>query len=153
MAAILGCSAGASAQAIYRQVDAAGHIVFSDRPDPALRVVTRFLPPSGRSFGVPRLRFSAIDADQDTRSNVDNALSMGSAISSPQSIGVDFNEAARRLQQARLNRKQGARVNLGEQVPGASPGALNEHYWLRQEMLQRQLDEAGRRYSEARLPR
>jgi hypothetical protein len=44
---------------------------------------------------------------------------MGCAISSPQSIGVDYNEAARRLQQAMLNRVQGARVNLGEQVPGA----------------------------------
>ena len=78
---------------------------------------------------------------------------MSPAVAPPKSIGVDFNEAARRLQQARLTRKQGARVNLGEQVPGASPGALNERYWLRQEMLQRQFDEAGRRYSEARPPR
>jgi hypothetical protein len=87
------------------------------------------------------------------RSDVENALSIGSAISSPQSIGVDFNEAARRLQQTRLNRKHGARVNLAEQVPGAGPSALNEPYWLRQQMLQRQLDDAGRRYSEARPPR
>jgi hypothetical protein len=31
-----------------------------------------------------------------------------------------------------------------EQVAGTGPGALNEHCWLCQEMLQRQLDEAGR---------
>jgi hypothetical protein len=116
--AILGISMGASAQTIYKQVDATGHIVFSDRPDPAARVVTRFLPPSGLPFDLPPLQFSANGAPPDTRSDVENALTMSSAISSAHSISIDVNEATRRQRQEKLQRElEGAQRRTLEARP------------------------------------
>jgi hypothetical protein len=143
LAAILGCGAGASAQTIYTVVDAAGHKVFTDHPEPALRADTQSLPPFDRP----------IDVTPDGRSDVDYALSTGLAISSRRSMDVNIKEAARRSQQSKAKRNQSAQLILGGTVPGTSPGALNEHYWLRPDMLQRQIDEGGRRSGDSQPSR
>jgi hypothetical protein len=94
-----------------------------------------------------------LDEPPNTRSDVDHALSTSSAMSSTRSIDVDIREAARRSRQSKQKRNRSAQMMLGEYVPGTGPGALNEHYWLRPDMLQRQIDEARRRYDDARPTR
>lgn len=125
-AAFLCAAAGVSAQTVYKQIDAAGRITFTDRPDTI---------PSPTTATVPAL-------------DVANALASNSAISSPRAATIDANEAARRLGQAQLERKQGAQRLPGEQAHGSDASVVNDRYWRRQEQLQRAVEQAQRRSSE-----
>jgi hypothetical protein len=128
-AALLCAAAGAPAQTIYKQVDAAGHVTYTDRPDTT---------PSPRPATVPAL-------------DVANALASNTAMSSRHAATIDANEAARRLRQAQLEREQGAERLPGEQAHDTDASVVNQRYWQRQEELrrvvvqaQRRLDETGR---------
>jgi len=61
---------------------------------------------------------------------------------------VDVNEAARRLKQARLERKLGAEPGPGELIPGTGARAGNYRYWRRQEKLRLVVEQALRRSQE-----
>ena len=123
-AALLCAAAGVTAQTIYKQVDAAGRITYSDRPG------TTLSPPT-----VPALE-------------VANALASNSAISSRSAATIDANEAARRLRQAEREREQGAERLPGEQAHGADANGVNRRYWQRQEELRRVVEQAQRRSGE-----
>ncbi len=129
-AAFLCAAAGVSAQTVYRQADAAGHISFTDRPDTT---------PSPQTATAPA-------------SDVANALARKSSISSRRAVTIDANEAARRLRQAQLKRKQGMEPLPGEQAQGTHAGVVNHRYWQRQEKLRLLVEQAQRRSSETRMP-
>lgn len=115
-----------AAQAIHRQVDAAGHITYSDiagEPVPASR--------------------------RPGAAEVQHALDNETAISSRSAAAIDAEEAERRLARSRLQRAEGESPLAGEREPGSS-GALNHRYWQRQEKLLRRVDEAQRRVDETR---
>ncbi len=114
-------AAGALAQTVHKQIDAAGHITYSDRPD------TTPAPPT-----IPAL-------------DVANALASNSAISSRRAATIDANEAMRRLGQAELERKEGSERLPGEQVHGADASGANHRYRQRQEELRRAVEQAQRR--------
>lgn len=61
---------------------------------------------------------------------------------------VDVNEAARRLRQARLERKLGAEPMPGELTRGTGAPAPNYRYWRRQEQLRIVAERALRRSQE-----
>ena len=61
---------------------------------------------------------------------------------------VDVNEAARRLRQARLERKLGAEPLPGELTQGTGAPAPNYRYWRRQEKLRIVAEQALRRSQE-----
>ena len=122
-AAFLCATAGASAQAIYKQVDAAGHITYTDQPPAA---------PSPQTPTGPAL-------------DVANALAGNTAISSRRAAIVDANEAARRLEQAQLERNQGAQRLPGEEIHATDAGLANPRYSQRQDGLQRAVEQAQRR--------
>ena len=132
--ALLCVASGASAQAIYKQVDAAGVVVYTDRPDgpaelvapapaPSIQPQAAEQEPSAPAYPIVRRyrqHYAAIDA----------------------------REAERRLQQARLKRDQGVTALPGEQPRGAASSALNERYWKRQEQLRLEVEAALRRVRE-----
>jgi hypothetical protein len=124
--ALFCAAASVSAQTIYKQVDAAGHSTFSDRPDGT---------PSASIAPVPALE-------------VANALASKSAMSSRRAAIIDANEAARRLGQAELERKEGAERLPGEQAHGTDASAANQRYQQRQEDLRRAVIYAQRRSDE-----
>lgn len=125
-AAFLCAAAGVSAQTVYKQVDAAGHITYTDRPDTA---------PSPPTVEVPALE-------------VANALASNSAMSSRSAAIINANEAARRLRQAEREREQGAERLPGEQAHGADVNEMNRRYWQRQDELRRAVEQAQRRSGE-----
>jgi hypothetical protein len=125
-AATLVCAAaGLSAQTIHKAIDAEGRVSYSDQPDttPTLHLAT-----------VPAL-------------DVANALARNAPISSRLAATVDADEAARRLGQALLDRKLGAARLPGERVDGADAVAANQRYRVRQEDLQREVEQALHRAS------
>jgi len=61
---------------------------------------------------------------------------------------VDVNEAARRLKQARLERKLGAEPMPGELSRGSGVPTVNYRYWRRQEKLRIVAEQALRRSQE-----
>jgi hypothetical protein len=124
--ALLCAAAGASAQAIYKEIDAAGRVTYTDQPDTT---------PSWHLATVPA---------QD----VANALAARTAISSRLAAMIDANEAARRLGQALAERRLGAERLPGEQIHGADADAANQRYRLRQEDLRREVAHALHRASE-----
>lgn len=124
--ALLHAAAGAPAQTVYRQVDAAGRITYTDRPDAT---------PPPRAVTVPAL-------------DVASALAGNSPMSSRHAALIDANEAARRLRQAQREREQGAERLPGEQARGADASAANHRYAQRQEQLLREVEQAQRRLSE-----
>ena len=124
-AALLCGTAGVSAQAIHKEIDAAGRVTYTDQPDTT---------PTGHLATVPAL-------------DVANALARNAAISSRLAATVDADEAARRLGQALLDRKLGAARQPGERVHGADAAAADLRYRLRQEDLQRDVEQALRRAS------
>lgn len=127
-AALLCAATGVSAQTVYRQVSAAGQITFTDQADttPAAQTVPA------------------------QASEVTKAPARIVAISSRDAATINANEAARRLGQAQLKRKQGAEPLPGEQAQGARAGALNHRYWRRQENLRLVVEQAQRRSNETR---
>lgn len=129
-AAFLCAAAGVSAQTVYKQVDAAGNVTFTDRPGTTLSPQTA----------------AALASD------VTNASAGISAISSRRAAIIDANEAARRLGQAQLKRKQGMAPLPGEQVQASGASAVNHRYWRRQEQLRGLVEQAQRRSSETSRP-
>ena len=125
-AVFLCAAAGVSAQTVYKQADAAGHITYTDRPDTA---------PSPPTAKVPAL-------------DVANALASASAMSSRGAAIINSNEAARRLRQAEREREQGAERLPGEQAHGADANVMNRRYWQRQDELRRAVEQAQRRSDE-----
>ena len=71
-----------------------------------------------------------------------------SGISAKRSATVDFKEAERRLQQAKLTRQRGKLPLAAEQVNDGGTRRLNENYARRQAGLERSLAAAERRHLE-----
>lgn len=120
---------GVSAQSIYTEVDVDGHRTFTD-----LRSTT----PPPETATAPAL-------------DVTNAPARISTISSRRAATINASEAARRLGQAQLKRKQGAEPLPGEQAKGSGARALNHRYWQRQEKLRLVVEQAQRRSNETLL--
>jgi hypothetical protein len=80
--------------------------------------------------------------------DVSRALASNSVISSRDAFAVDANEAARRLEQAHLQREQGAHPRPGEQAQ--STRLVNYRYWRRQEKLRHLVEQALHRSNETR---
>lgn len=130
LAAAIPCAAtGASAQEMYKLVDATGQVMFTDRPSetPELQVATE--PESPR---VPK-RIAGI--------------------SSPRAAAlVDAKEAARRLRQAQMTRSEGIEPLPGEKAQHARDGVVSERYLRRQEKLRLLVEQAQRRANETSRP-
>lgn len=127
--ALLCAAAGTPAQTtIYKQVDAAGRVTFTDRPDSSLPAQSM----TGAALEAPRAPGGVI------------------LMTSRRSAAIDANEAARRLAQAQLMRSEGADPLAGERTPGT--GVPNERYWQRQEKLRVLVEHAQQRANEARMP-
>ena len=62
------------------------------------------------------------------------------------SAAISAQEATRRLEEARLKRRQGVAPLPGEQTQGAKGGAPNYRYWKRQEKLRLVAEEAQLRW-------
>jgi hypothetical protein len=125
----------ASAQAIYRQVDLAGGVIYTDRPDSTL--------PGGAEPLVGTPSPAQVEKETPPRPAVRR-----SQISRQQSVAIDAREAERRLQQARLNRERGVEPIPGEKDHGAGAQALKDRYYRRQEQLRREVEMALRRVNE-----
>jgi hypothetical protein len=112
---------------VYRQVDAAGRITYTDRPDMSS--------PQGAATGAA--------------SDVAIALASNTAIASHGAAVTDAREAARRLERAERERKLGVGRLPVEKARGADASALNARYQRRQEKLRRFHEQAQRRAAEA----
>jgi hypothetical protein len=125
-AAILCAATGASAQKVYKMVDAGERVTFTDQPglSPELE-----LAPEPETLRQPK-RIAGI--------------------SSPRAAAaVDASESARRLRQAQLKRFEGM-----EPMPGElTSGVPNNRYWQRQEKLRRLVEMAQRRQQETTQPK
>ena len=125
-AAFVCAAAGVSAQTVHKQVDAAGRITYTDRPD-----------------ATPSPQTATVSA-----SSVADALASNTPISSRGAALIDANEATRRLRQAQLEREQGTERLPAEQAHGSDASAMNDRYRRRQEELLRVVEQAQRRSSE-----
>jgi hypothetical protein len=123
VAALLCAAAGTSAQAIYKGIDSAGNVTYSDQPDT-----------------IPTWHLATVPAQ-----DVKNALAGNHAISSRRAATIDADEATRRLGQALQERKQGAERLPGERADVADPTGANHRYRTRQEDLQREVEQAVQR--------
>ena len=112
--ALLGVAPGVAAQLVYKEFDAAGRVMYGDRPDPA-------------ALSSPAAVKPALD--------VVSALAASTAMSSRAAALIDANEAARRLKQAEQEREQGAERLPDEQVRGANAIVMSQRYWRRQDEL------------------
>jgi hypothetical protein len=129
--ALLCAAAGTPAQTtIYKQVDLAGRVMFTDRPDSSLPAQSV----TGPALEAPRPPVRAV------------------LMTSQRSATINSNEAARRLAQAQLMRSEGADPLPGEQTQGSAAGVPNQRYWQRQEKLRVLVEHAQQRANEARLP-
>lgn len=116
----------ALAQAVHRQVDAQGHITFSDRADAT---------PSPAAPMVPALDAAKTPAGRST-------------ISSRRAALIESNEAERRLLQARRARAQGVQPLPDERARNTDAHVVNHRYWRRQEKLRHEVEQALRRSNE-----
>jgi hypothetical protein len=142
-AAILCSGEEVLAQTIYKQIDATGRTIFTDRPDTAGTVVPyeRFPNQERGSVSSPRIVTG-------TRSDVARALYTKSAMSSTYAANVDFNEATRRLTQARQSREDGIEPRPGERTDSTGTTAMDKRYQRRQQRLEREVVAAERRSHE-----
>jgi hypothetical protein len=145
-AAILCSSGGVLAQTIYRQLDSSGVITFTDRPvvDGVVEPHLKLSDQPGGSISLPR-------AVNGNRSDVADALARNAGMSSTYAATVDFNEAKRRLQQARESRREGLEPEPGELAGSSSSGAMHKRYQSRQQRLRREVVAAERRSLETSL--
>jgi len=147
-AAILCSGGGVLAQTIYKLIDATGRTTFTDRPT-ADGIVVPYVPfPSQQrgSLSPPRI-------ETGMRSDVAKALFSNSAMNSIYAATVDFNEATRRLRQARQSRQEGIEPRPGERADSAGASAMNTRYQRRQQKLEREVVAAERRSHETALIR
>ena len=146
-AAIL-CSGGeVLAQTIYKQVDAAGRTLYTDREvaDGIVMANATFSRQQPGSLSPPRIATG-------TRPDVAQALSSSSAMSSMYAATVDFNEASRRLWQARQSRLEGVERRPGEWADSAG-SAMDKRYQRRQQRLERAVETAERRLHQTSVVR
>ena len=129
--ALLCAAAGTPAQTIiYKQVDLAGRITFTDRPDSSLPAQSA----TGPALEAPKAPTGVVP------------------MTSWRSAAINANEAARRLAQALLIRSEGADPLPGERTHGSGAGVPNQRYWQRQEKLRVLVEQAQQRANEARMP-
>lgn len=126
---LLCTAAGVSAQTVFKSVDAAGKVRYSDRE------------------AAPRPAPAAFV----TASHVASALERNVAMSSPGAVTIDAREAARSLGQARLDRARGARPLAAELAFPGQHDLVTYRYWRRQEQLRQATELALRRSNETRL--
>ena len=147
-AAILCGGEAALAQTIYKQIDATGRTVFTDRP-------------TADGTGVPYATFSSQQRASlsparvatGTRSDVAKALLSNSAMNSLYAATIDFNEATRRLRQARQSRQEGIEPGPGERADSAGTSAMDKRYQRRQQRFEREVVAAERRSHQTSLVR
>src|SRR5688572_12083969 len=109
--ALLCAAMGAPAQTtIYKQVDAAGRVMFTDRPDPSL---------PAQSAAGPAPMAGAMPESPKPAARAGLLTAQRSAL-------IDANEAARRLAQAQLMRSEGAEPLPGEQARSDAGLAPNQ---------------------------
>lgn len=102
MAAFLFCAtgAGAAAQVIFKQTDETGRTLFTDRPDPAARIVATYaIAQYNGSSAQPDDPVLRPAAATDRPTDVERALQRMAPISSARAATIDSNEAARRMRQ------------------------------------------------------
>jgi hypothetical protein len=147
-AAVLCSGGGVLAQTIYKQIDATGRTIFTDRPNAdniAVPYVT-FSSQQRGSLSPPRIETGAW-------ADVANALSSNSAMTSIYAATVDFNEATRRLRQALQSRQEGREPRPGERADSAAASAMNKRYQRRQQKLECEVVAAELRSHETALIR
>ena len=127
--ALLCAATGAPAQTIYKQVDLAGKVTFTDRPDINLPAQAMANPALEAPKPAPRVGL----------------------MTSRRSASIDANEAGRRLAQAQLKRSGGADLLPGEWTHSSGEGVPNQRYWQRQDRLRVQVERAQQRSNETRL--
>jgi hypothetical protein len=88
------------------------------------------------------------DVDDEGRTSFSDQPPPRPAVRPRRGGKVDVNEAARRLKQARLERKQGAEPRAGEFTQGPGAPKANYRYWQRQEKLRLVVERALRRSNE-----
>ena len=148
-AAILCCAEGVLAQTVYKQIDATGRTIFTDRPTADSGVVVPYARTSsqeGGSVSPPRIAIG-------TRPELAEALFSSSPMTSMYAATIDFNEATRRLRQARQNRQEGMEARPGERADSAGTSAMNTRYRRRQQKLERDVVAAELRSHETSLVR
>jgi hypothetical protein len=144
---ILCCGGGALAQTIYKHMDATGHTTYTDGPAADGIVVPYATSPSQeRGAAPPRIVSS-------TRSDLAQALFSSAAMSSMHAATIDFNEATRRLTQARESRQQGIESQLREAADSAITSPMNIRYQRHQQRLEREVVAAELRLHETSLVR
>src|SRR5687768_17436756 len=110
--ALLCVAMGAPAQTIYKQVDASGRVTFTDRPDASL---------PAQSMASPMSMTSPVLESP-------KPVARASLLTPWHSASIDAREAARRLAQAELMRREGADPLPGEQTRGDAGLAPNARY-------------------------
>ena len=159
-AAVLVATTGVSAQVLESHVDPAGHIVLSnvsvaDLSEKSERIAESFhrtsdltAPPSGGgASGSPEAEsIMPVRAASLVALDVSSALAANVAMSSRRSSLVDSSEAARRLAQAKSERERGRRVMAGEQGRFVEGDGASLRYRLRQDRLQRTVEQAQVRW-------
>jgi hypothetical protein len=126
--ALLCAAAGAPAQTIYKQVDGAGRVTFTDRPD------------------------SSLLAQPMTSASLEAAKAPAEVIlmTAQRSATINAKEAGRRLAQAQQMRSAGADLLRSDWIHGASAGVPSQRYWQRQEKLRVLVEQAQQRAIETR---
>jgi uncharacterized protein YdiU (UPF0061 family) len=147
-AAILCCGEGALAQTIYKQMDATGHTTFTDRP-----AADSMLAPYATTSSQERSSVSPPRIARGTRSDLTEALFSNPAMTPMHAATVDYNEATRRLTQARQSRQEGIAPRPGERADNAGASAMNTRYQRRQQRLQRDVVAAELRSQQTSLVR
>jgi len=124
---LAGIATGAQAQTVFKQVDIAGRITYTDTPESTAGAQEADSP----ELAAPKPRHRIVNI-------------------SPRrvTVAVDAKEAARRLGKAQQQRKLGAQPMAGEQTEVSGASALNYRYWRRQEKLRIQVEQAQRRSNE-----
>jgi hypothetical protein len=141
-AGLLSASPDNWAQTVYRQVDATGHITFTDRREVA---------PADSFFSSPNEPQDAKSRSASrsgARHDVATALALNSAMTSGFAADVDFKEATRRLRQARQERRDGKKALYGEQVERNDSNGQYLRYRKRQQGLEREVVLATQRVEE-----
>jgi len=131
--ALLCVAMDAPAQTIYKQVDAAGRVTFTDRPDPSL---------PAQSMAAPVPNAVPEPPTPAARTGLLTARRLAS---------IDANEAARRLTQAQLKRSEGADLLPGDWTHGSTESVTNQRYSQRQDKLRVLVEKAQQRSDETRL--
>jgi hypothetical protein len=121
--ALMLAAASASAQQIHTEASLDGQKSFSDQPDPA--------PEAAPATGARR-----------TPAGTMAKGSKGAAL-------VNSNEAQRRLAQVQRKRQQALAPLPNEKVQG-SRTQVDHRYWMRQEKMRREVEQAQRRSNETR---